>query len=486
MDPTGGADELSQPGAPEGMRLEFDAATTGPDVDGVVIGGAPMRILRLSPGGAATLKRWQAGEPVGAGDAERTLARRLLDAGIAHPLVAPLDACPAITLVCPVLDDAEGLDRLLAAELVDTVVVVDDGSADPGPIAAVGALRGARVRRLDRDMGPGQARMAGLAEVRTELVVFADADVEMDRSALATLAAHFDDPAVVAVAPRIVSRPGPSVLERYEADHSPLDLGDQPGRVGPKRRVSYVPTAVLLARVDALRAIGGFDPALRWGEDVDLVWRLAAAGHTIRYEPSARATHRPRSTWTGWLQQRRRYGGSAAPLGARHGDVVAPARSTKGSLGAWLLAILGRPVVGAVVAAATSRELVEKVSSLPHGRRVAARVFVTGQRAVGRGVALAVARVWWPFLVPFAVVSRRARTGLALSMIAPAALRWRGGSRSLDPIRSTAIGVVDDVAYGFGVWEGCVRARDLTALRPDVDLGLDGRTAAVSDTVARS
>ena len=44
-------------------------------------------------------------------------------------------------------------------------------------------------------------------------------------------------------------------------------------------KVSYVPTAALLVRRAALDSVtpgGGavFDPALRYGEDVDLVWRL--------------------------------------------------------------------------------------------------------------------------------------------------------------------------------------------------------------------
>ena len=33
-----------------------------------------------------------------------------------------------------------------------------------------------------------------------------------------------------------------------------------------------------LFALDALRSIGGFDTTLRYGEDVDLVWRLTEAG----------------------------------------------------------------------------------------------------------------------------------------------------------------------------------------------------------------
>ena len=76
----------------------------------------------------------------------------------------------------------------------------------------------------------------------------------------------------------------------------------------PGSRVSYVPTAALLVRRSALDSVaiddaaipapghlagpgplssrGVFDPALRYGEDVDLIWRLHDAGWRVRYEPS--------------------------------------------------------------------------------------------------------------------------------------------------------------------------------------------------------
>ena len=35
----------------------------------------------------------------------------------------------------------------------------------------------------------------------------------------------------------------------------------------------------------ALEQLGGFAEDLRFGEDVDLVWRLVEAGHRVRYDP---------------------------------------------------------------------------------------------------------------------------------------------------------------------------------------------------------
>ncbi|MBF6096422.1 glycosyltransferase family 2 protein, partial [Nocardia cyriacigeorgica] len=76
----------------------------------------------------------------------------------------------------------------------------------------------------------------------------------------------------------------------------------------------------------ALAELGGFDERLRFGEDVDVVWRLTDAGHLVRYHPAAVVTHRPRATLGSWLRQRYDYGTSAAPLARRHPGRLACAR----------------------------------------------------------------------------------------------------------------------------------------------------------------
>lgn len=63
----------------------------------------------------------------------------------------------------------------------------------------------------------------------------------------------------------------------YEAACSPLDMGVSPGLVGPGRRPGYVPSTAFVARRAALLALGGFDERLRFGDDVDLIWRLVSA-----------------------------------------------------------------------------------------------------------------------------------------------------------------------------------------------------------------
>jgi hypothetical protein len=121
---------------------------------------------------------------------------------------------------------------------------------------------------------------------------------------------------------------GPGWAGRYTTAACCLDLGDAEARVMPGTRVAYVPTAALVVRRAALAAAAGtggvFDPGLRWGEDVDLVWRLHDAGWRIRYDPAVRVSHHEPRGWAALLARRFRYGTSAAPLAMRHPGQVPP------------------------------------------------------------------------------------------------------------------------------------------------------------------
>ncbi len=274
------------------MRLALDHATRR--FGTTLAGGAPLRLLRLSSAGPDALRALAAGDPT---PAQRRLGERLVDAGLAHPLPAPAPA--DVTLVIPVRDRPAELDRCLATA-AQLVVVVDDGSRDPAAIAAVAARHGAGLVRRERSGGPAAARNAAAAG--TELVAFLDSDCVAPPGWIEALAGHFADPRVAAVAPRVAARP--------------LDMGPHPAAVRPDGRVRYVPSAALVVRRAALPR---FDEALRYGEDVDLVWRLHDAGWRVRYDPRVVVAHPAVG-----LRRRFAYGTSAAPLAARHPGRLAP------------------------------------------------------------------------------------------------------------------------------------------------------------------
>ena len=482
-----------------GTRLQLDPGTRRP-TERLLVGGSPLRFLRLSPAGAAQIDRWVAGAPV-SGTAARALATRLVDGGLAHPLPGEGGPTPAeVTAVIPVRDQAAGLAATVGSlGPVGRVVVVDDGSLDPpGVVAAAG---GAEVLRHGASRGPAAARNTGWRAAGSPFVAFIDADCRAEAGWLDRLLPYFADPRVAAVAPRIVARvedrhdlgiaarvedrhalgtaarvedrrdlgTAARVEDRhalgiYEGRRSPLDLGARPGPVRPRSWVPYVPTACVVVRRCCLEAVGGFDEELRFGEDVDLVWRLAAAGWSVRYQPGAEIGHSPRDSWSGWALQRYRYGRSAASLATRHGDAVAPLDVNPWSAAAWALGGLGHPLAGAAVAGVSTVALLRRTRSVPTSEL--ARAALSGHARAGAALSRALGREWWPFALAASVLSRRARWGVMAGVLLPPLWEWARDHPGLDPLRWAAFSIADGVAYGTGVCAGCITARSARALRP--------------------
>jgi mycofactocin system glycosyltransferase len=476
---------MSGESLPGDWRVVLDPGVRRIDGGSVLVGGSPLRLLRLTEAGRKLIDRLIAGEPVPQSDGAQRLVRRLLDAGIAHPRPGrPSRSRDDITIVIPVRDRPNDLATTLSA-MGDAhqVIVVDDGS-EGDAVETVARDFSAVHLRHERTRGPAAARNTGWHEANTELVAFVDADCEPEDAWLDGLLPHFDDARVAAVAPRITSRiPStlPSVLARYETAVPSLDRGPDEAIVRPRSRVPFVPTATLVVRRAALHALGGFDESMRVGEDVDFVWRLGESDWSVRYDPSVTVSHPARATAGDWLRQRFEYGSSAAALAQRHGTAVAPLAVSPWSAVAWGLVGLCAPVTGTAVAAGTTALLAPRLSGLDHPWQEAAQLAGRGHLYAGLSVAGAVRRPWWPFAAIAAIVSHRARIGVAAAVAVPALLEWRRLRPQLDPVRWTAVRLADDLAYGTGVWSGCLRARSFAALKPDLT-SWPGRRPAVDVT----
>ena len=492
------ASRLASPGdpVPAGMRLAPDPATRllgaapatgrdpGPGQGRVLVGGSPVRVLRLTAAGARQVAGWLDGTPVPAAPAARALARRLLDAGLVHPDLGAAPDLPGVpgpgdvTVVIPVRDRHAELARCLdGLRGAPHVLVVDDASAEPAAIKAIAAARGADTISRPVNGGPGAARNSGLRAARTDLVAFLDSDCVPEPGWLTRLLPLFADPAVGAVAPRIVPYgDGTGWLARYEGASSTLDMGARPSVVRPGARVCYVPGAALVVR--RLAAGEGFADGLYVGEDVDFVWRLAASGWRVRYEPAAVMGHDHRVTFRAWFSRRADYGTSAAVLEERHPGAVRPWYASWWTAGAWTAALSGCPVTAAALTAAATALLARRLAPVtrraaPPGKGtpraawgLALRLAGGGTLAAGRPLGSALSRTWWPAAVPAAVAVRRLRLPLAALILAPPLLDWAARRPPLDPARYVAARLLDDAAYSLGVWQGCLARRTIRPLLP--------------------
>jgi mycofactocin system glycosyltransferase len=459
-----------------------------------LVGGSPVRVLRLTPRGTREIVAWFGGAAVRDDPAVRRLARRLLDAGIAHPVAGQFLDGPStedVTVVIPVRDRHGELARCLAGlgAAGPRVIVVDDCSADPEAIETIAVAAGARVLRRPVNGGPGAARNTGLAAADTPLVAFLDSDCVPRPGWLDRLLPHFADPAVGAVAPRIVPyADGKTWLARYEGSSSTLDMGARPSIVRPGARVSYVPGATLVVRKAAAGA--GFADGMLVGEDVDFVRRMDAVGWRVRYEPAAIMGHQHRVRLRTWFARRVDYGTSAAELERRHPGTARPLNASVWTVGAWAAALSGRPVTAAALTGTATALLARRLSQVTGSDgtawRLAARLAGGGTLLAGRPLGSALSRTWWPLAVPAALVIPRLRLPVAALILAPPLLDWANRRPPLDPARYVAARLLDDVAYSIGVWQGCARRRTIKPLLPKIGMrratpsvgGIDGRPAS--------
>jgi mycofactocin glycosyltransferase len=456
-----------RPPVPAGWRIRPAHDLTVFDGGRTLVGGFPLRILRLSGPGARLAEGWLAGEPVREERAERALARRLLDAGLADPdPPSGARSTNEVTVVVPVYADAKRLASALAPIARGAqIIVVDDGSPSPdgSAIAAVVQNHGARYVRLPENRGASAARNAGLRLATTPLVAFLDADCVPPPRFPERLVDHLADPAVALVAPRVVSsnhQHGP--IAAYERHRSALDMGARPSPIRPYSPVWYVPSAAMVARRDALGA--GFDEDLSLGEDVDLVWRLHDTGWRLRYDPGITVAHEARARPSDWYRRKIAYNESVAPLLRRHPERVPVLFLTPRAGLAWAAALAGHAGPLIALTGIRARRLGGR---LPEGTGSSLRMSAEITVREGRDLARAVAGPWAPFAVALAVGGARTLPRRLGALVAAMALGdWLADRPDLDPITYATLRLADESTRGIGIWLGCARARDFRGLLP--------------------
>lgn len=182
---------------------------------------------------------------------------------------------------------------------LDSIVVVDDASAEPPP-ASFGAL-GPHVRVLvnEDNRGLPATLNRGLAEIGTDLVVVFDSDAYPLTDFGETVRRAFLDPDLAILGFATVDAAGrPTGSWEREPGAASLLLGQRLHRVYlralrwlPVRRLTVYSCAMALRREAVLDA-GGFDEGLDWLDlDHELCMRLRRKGWAIARTEGARAFH---------------------------------------------------------------------------------------------------------------------------------------------------------------------------------------------------
>ena len=208
---------------------------------------------------------------------------------------------------------ATTLDDVLALKYPRFEVIVVDNAPETDATRRLVELRSADAANLRYVCEPlpglAVAHNRGLEATHGEIVAFTDDDVLVDRFWLLELARAFDladDVACVTglILPTELETPAQLWLEewvRLNKGYEPrlFDLGsNRPGgKLFPYAAGTFGSGANMAYRTEALRAVGGFDPAMgtgtraRGGDDLAGFFSVVAAGHTLAYQPAAIIRH---------------------------------------------------------------------------------------------------------------------------------------------------------------------------------------------------
>ncbi len=172
------------------------------------------------------------------------------------------------------------LRSLLAQEGVDLDVVLVGNGWQPQ-----GLPEGVRAVHLPENVGIPQGRNVGAREARGEVLFFYDDDAWLPTTdVLARLVREYDDPRVAVAQPRGADPNGRPTPRRWVPR---LRAGR--GRGGD---VVVFWEGVCSIRRAAFEAVGGWPGHFWYGhEGIDLAFRLADAGWTLRYRPDVVVHH---------------------------------------------------------------------------------------------------------------------------------------------------------------------------------------------------
>lgn len=443
---------------------------------------SPLTLLRLNAPLVLLAKRAMAGPIAPASAGESSVLEQLALKGFLERLQdveQPEATLPTVSIVIPVLDRADELARCLQSiALVDyprdwlEVIVVDDGSRDAS--AQVARAHGAIVVSSGGTRrGPAAARNVGAARASGELLAFIDSDCSARAGWLEELVPLFRDHKTAAVGGMVEGMCTASAVDRYEAVMSSLSLGSRERFGNSGDDTFYLPSCNLLVRRELFLSVNGFEESMHVGEDVDLTWRLRDAGWTIAYLPAGRILHEHRSSVRSFMSRRFDYGTSEGTLQKLH-----PQRRKR----FVLPPLLGVVLTLSILAPFVSAWLLPAAACL-----LAADAAVYSRRLARRGVGLGFSEIFagrlralggLSYYLSYHLVRYYSLALCAVALLLPpfwaipvACLSISAGvdffikKPKLSFFTFAGIYLLEQVAYGTGVFWGCLRGRKFASYK---------------------
>lgn len=204
------------------------------------------------------------------------------------------------------------LERFLGSVVSRTprdirIIVADNGSTDDSVAFTAENYPTVETILLDRNYGFAEGYNRALAQVDADCFILLNSDVEVTEGWTEPLLAALEsDPAIAAVAPKLLSYAERDRFEYAGACGGFIDLLGYPfcrgrilstvekddGQYDSPREVFWASGAAFCCRAEHFRQAGGFDADFfAHMEEIDLCWRMQLAGRKIVVEPRSTVYH---------------------------------------------------------------------------------------------------------------------------------------------------------------------------------------------------
>lgn len=199
------------------------------------------------------------------------------------------------------------------------VIVVDNASTD-GSVQVAKSFKGVKVIENKKNLGFGTANNQGAKTAIGKWLFFFNSDAYLIDNSLPKLLERLNKDKKIGVAgPLILNTdrtiqqsvgffpnlpqvfywmsflddlPGGDLLKPYHVDHD--------GFYKKEQKVDWVTGAAMIARKDVFKKVNGFDEKIfLYSEDVDLCYKIKAAGFKIIFSPAAIVVHLGRGSHKG-------------------------------------------------------------------------------------------------------------------------------------------------------------------------------------------
>jgi GT2 family glycosyltransferase len=199
------------------------------------------------------------------------------------------ETAEGVTVVVPVYGKGPNLRAVVIAlrqqvPPIAKIIVSHSGPHDPTDVLS--DFTDVTVLHSDQRLFAGAARNKGLRLAKTEWMAFVDEDVIADPGwHKALLGAISEGWTNIQGSIGVAARGGYWGMARWFANFHNI------APYTPARRIGVGGSLNMAVRRDILLSIGGFPEDWRMAQDVVTHYKLAAAGHELRFEPSVVARH---------------------------------------------------------------------------------------------------------------------------------------------------------------------------------------------------